>query len=143
MAHFSLSQEEAKWDEPARARLSELREYCTARGVEVRDDSRLALRFAQGKLPAHVRTVDEVCQELYCTNEIYKHTDYGATVQSEMREVASQLVQTGLSWNDAWNLTRTFAPELLKYRCMRLSNHVHQSPVTEPRASTSWADACP
>jgi len=91
-------------------------------GMNPREDSTLTYRFAVGEAPEYMNDPLRVARELVIVDRIYKHTTYGLIIQDVMRGIAYYLKeQYSISWTQAWDVTRFYAPTMLKMYCVKHS----------------------
>lgn len=84
----------------------------------VRDDSRLAFRYASGQAPPHW-TPWIVAHEMACTQYLCDTLPYQPTQQQFLRELASTLKrEVGVDWKRVWAAVAELGPEILKLHMM-------------------------
>ena len=90
-------------------------------GMEPRNDSRLTYNYATGTLDDD-EVPSAIASELVVVDNVFKNTNYASIVEEVMREVANHIkYKYKLSWNVAWEMTRFYAPTMLKLYCLRQS----------------------
>lgn len=119
---FSIEHELAKLPEEAqpyvKQRLEEL-DVCLQQTSHycLRDDSRLAFRFATDQLPgwSHWTVAHEMaCQQFLCDTVPYQDT-----LQPFLKFLATQLkVDSGVDWKPVWKAVAELGPEILKLHLM-------------------------
>ena len=83
----------------------------------LRDDSRLAFRYATGHLP--MWTPHGVAHEMACTQFLCDTLSYQQTQQPFLRELAAQLKErSGCDWKAVWTAVSELGPEILKLHLM-------------------------
>ena len=93
--------------------LGELMTMCTP--YSVRDDSRLAYRYARGEI-RHMTPFDAV-HEMACIQVLCDNTTYQAVMPEYLRALANQLKEDhfpSLPWTQVWKAVADLGPELLK-----------------------------
>ena len=76
----------------------------------------LSKRFIEGDTDL---SLEEVTQELLATDFIFQNTLYGELSEDFFRAFAGHLVKKQhLSWTSAWEVTRFYAPTVLKLLCL-------------------------
>lgn len=81
----------------------------------VRDDSRLAYRYACGEI-RHMTPYDAV-HEMACTQVLCDNTTYQAVMPDYLRALAHQLKEDhfpSVPWTQVWKAVADLGPELLK-----------------------------
>lgn len=82
-------------------------------GAALRDDSRLAYQFIVADGEGANMEAAAVAAEMACVQQLHSETDYGKTVQREMRQVAqwARAHYGAVAWSDIWAIVReTFVP---------------------------------
>lgn len=83
----------------------------------LRDDSRLAFRFAGGQM--NHWSPYAVVHEMACTQYICDTLPYQCTSQPYLRALAAQLREsTGADWKHVWTAVAEMGPEMLKTQLM-------------------------
>ena len=83
----------------------------------VRDDSRLAFRYAGGQLPNW--SVHAVAHEMACTQYVCDHFPYQPLLQPYLRTFAEGLRKsTGADWKRVWAAVADLGPEMLKLQLL-------------------------
>lgn len=101
------------------ARLKEVQALQAQMGMEPRCDSRLTEQYANGHAEPEFDTAYKVAHELVMTDYIYRTTLYSQVIEEVMRNVAGWLKKRyKLTWTDAWEITRFYAPTMIKLQCM-------------------------
>lgn len=90
-------------------------------GMEPRQDSKLTLAYARGETEPEYATAEAVAHELVMVDRIYKTTLYSAIIEDVMRGIANRLKKEvkHITWTEAWNVVRFYAPTILKLYCLR------------------------
>ena len=86
----------------------------------LRDDSRLAYRFARGELP--MWSPYAIAHEMACTQCLCDALPYQAALQPFLRALATRLKrESGADWTSVWRAVAELGPELLKLQMMDAS----------------------
>lgn len=113
---FSIQAERAALSGADQKRLDEqLDVLARALGHRPRDDSQMAFLFARGETN---KTLSETVNEIKLVNLIYDHTDYKATVEESLRDIAAKINDDGLAWGATWQIVRKLGPVMLKLDAM-------------------------
>ena len=115
----ALSQMPAAPREQCQLYLREL-DQClrTISSYTLRDDSRLAFRYASGSLPPQW-TPWVVAHEMACTQYLSDSLPYHEQQQAFLRSLATTLkTKTNASWQRVWAAVADLGPEILKLQLM-------------------------
>ena len=120
---FDLANSLASLEEDRKAEVMQRLELVHAAqrrmGMEPRNDSQLTWNYAIGKLDEE-DAPSTIANELFVVDNIFRTTNYSSIVEDVMREVAHHMKQKyRLTWTDAWEMTRFYAPTMLKLYCMK------------------------
>ena len=86
-----------------------------------RDDSQLTRMYETGSCDLEA---SEVARELVATDFIFQNTLYGELMEDFLRIVAHRVKrQSDLTWNQVWDVVRTYGPPCLKLICI-MQSHV-------------------
>lgn len=122
MPPFSLDAAVAALDEKQRcaalSRIEIIRLKQRQRGMLPRSDSRLTYEYATN----HSLFADDVVSELIMVDYIHQRTLYGMWKETVFSSMARYIKEAfGLTWTDAWQLTRFYAPPMLQLFCLQFS----------------------
>ena len=100
----------------ARKRLADLDIFLkekTYRAV-LRDDSRLAFKWATGQL---VADISEIAEEMSVIQFLHDHTNYHRECEQKMKIMAEEAKRThpSLGWKDVWDIVRIYGADIVKY----------------------------
>lgn len=86
----------------------------------IRDDSRLAYRYASGLLPTQPwSSVWTVAHEMACTQYLCDALPYQQVQQPFLKELAAKLkAESGVDWKHIWAAVAEWGPEILKLQLM-------------------------
>lgn len=102
----------------------------------LRDDSRLAYQFATNANKCPYVDVESVAHEMACADVIHSSTDYWKQSRTASRQHAASLVKEhGISWRNAWDVTRNVHMNVIKYNAMLAAQLVLPSMNTTPSAA--------
>ena len=80
-----------------------------------RDDSLLAIKWAQGQLPNQSFGPHEVAMEIAEIQRLYNETEYKEHSEKVFASVAKLLVERqGVTWTDAYNIVRDWGSNLVR-----------------------------
>lgn len=91
----------------------------------VRDDSRLALRYASGQLPFW--SPYTVAHEMSCTQYLCDAYDYQAALPGYLRALADEAkAERGdrVTWTQVWAAVSDIGPELFKIQALLSHGHI-------------------
>lgn len=98
--------------------------------LELRDDSRLAFKFATEETSWSLR---DVADELAFIQFLSANSDYQATCERFLRILADNMhAEYGVHWNVVWRIVRQYGPDILKHEYISQMGCVPQLTVTPP-----------
>lgn len=119
---FSL--QHAIQDQAQQQRIDKLQQQMQHYGMQIRDDSKLALLYATNQdadASQDYLNMIYVAQEMYKTQYVYNTTNLTAQMQTVLQPIADLLHQkyTHVPWRVIWKRVRTFIIPIIKIKALQ------------------------
>ena len=140
MPTFSIANELSHFPPQKRkevmSRLAELRMRAAEYGgVQVRDDSQMAWRWATGAPGAETIDMHTALSQMGTSQFVYAKTDYGDTCEADFKVMANAIHSNypELRWSMIWTIVRRHAPTVLKINALARAGYCEGVPSEQFR----------